>query len=373
MRVAVPSFAAPIPHFYQAKYAPSRCTRRILTNVAVFIPVNASSSIEVDPASCIPVPARHRVAWMHTAPAKCAGARVSDVLTAEFSESYVSASAAKRAVRRGEIMLGDCDVWRVARLTDCIAEGTKVARVARVAMARAGRVDLRRSVGPAFAMEDTFVRYRDAHVAVVVKPFGVRMEGELKAALFFAVADEGFRNEPDVLRRPKNVHRLDVVTGGLVVAALTKSAIVNLSEQFASRVVRKTYRAVLEGHLCLSGAADTQIVNEPVDGREAETHVSIVGRTATRTEVILNPRTGRRHQLRRHLAYALGHPVVYDSRYGARARDSKSDGQGILLWAEEICFLHPCSGKAITVHAAPPTSFDSEMRPSHLSSMSPGS
>lgn len=229
-------------------------------------------------------------------------------------------------------------------------------------IARAGRVEMASvrsrtaNKPPVLALADGFVRYLDKErqFAVVVKPAGVVTGAALREAIFFAVGDTTRRRESAsdlvgaVLRRPVAVHRLDKVTGGLVVVALTEAAVQALSEQFRRRDVRKTYRARVEG--CLE--VTREVMRTPVDGRAAETEVEVVSSGEGWTEVLLSPRTGRRHQLRVHMKQ-LGHPILFDTMYGASEVHPVLGENGICLWAEEIAFRHPTDGHLIEVRVDP--------------------
>jgi len=101
------------------------------------------------------------------------------------------------------------------------------------------------------------------------------------------------------------VHRLDTPTSGAVVFARNRAAAARLSSLFASRAIRKTYLAVIDG------AIEEQTIDTPIDGKEAITIVRPRGGNVVEAEIL----TGRTHQIRIHLA-SIGHPVLGDRRYG---------------------------------------------------------
>lgn len=129
------------------------------------------------------------------------------------------------------------------------------------------------------------------------------------------------------------VHRLDRATSGVMVFALSAEAARVFSQALNSGVVQKTYRAVVRGHLGIPGERgkiDKPLVRDPESRvntpKPSQTEYETVrlGRLAvplTRypelrvSEVRLIPRTGRRHQIRRHLL-SLRHPIVGDTIYG---------------------------------------------------------
>ncbi len=109
------------------------------------------------------------------------------------------------------------------------------------------------------------------------------------------------------------VHRLDTPTSGVVVFARSAQAAARLSRLFTSREMRKTYIARIEPMLTGETTIDT-----PIDGKEAMTIV----RPRERDLVEIEMRTGRTHQIRRHLA-SIGHPVIGDRRYGSAVKASR--------------------------------------------------
>ena len=107
------------------------------------------------------------------------------------------------------------------------------------------------------------------------------------------------------------VHRIDTQTSGAVVFARTKEAAARLSSLFASREIRKTYLAVVEG-----AVARELTIESPIGGRDAHTIVRplrvLDGTTLIEAEIL----TGRTHQIRIHMQ-SVEQPVVGDRRYGS--------------------------------------------------------
>ena len=107
------------------------------------------------------------------------------------------------------------------------------------------------------------------------------------------------------LEFPALVHRLDMPTSGLLLIAKTHSAAVNLSEQFATRKVKKTYIA------CLQGVPSERVmrIDFPIDGKSAVTEWRILRRIRSTkgplTLVEFRPLHGRKHQLRIHAVSIL--------------------------------------------------------------------
>jgi 23S rRNA pseudouridine1911/1915/1917 synthase len=124
------------------------------------------------------------------------------------------------------------------------------------------------------------------------------------------------------------VHRLDRDTSGVMIGAKNEQARTKLQAQFSQRKAKKTYYAVVEGHL----KNDQAIIDLPIrrnakrpttflveaGGREAITSYRVIEMNNRYSLVELKPQTGRTHQLRVHLAH-LGHPIVGDRVYGHEA------------------------------------------------------
>ena len=156
---------------------------------------------------------------------------------------------------------------------------------------------------------------------------------------------------------PIIVHRLDMSTSGLLLAAKSLEVYIDLQSQFIKREVKKRYVAVLEGNL----VSDEGFVDLPLrvdlddrprqlvcyeHGKPAQTRWEVVERSNGNTRVHFYPITGRTHQLRVHAAHTLGmnHPIVGDELYGRRANR-------LHLHAERIEFRHPLSGEWLVIQA----------------------
>ncbi|OED43085.1 hypothetical protein AB833_04645 [Chromatiales bacterium (ex Bugula neritina AB1)] len=141
------------------------------------------------------------------------------------------------------------------------------------------------------------------------------------------------------------VHRLDRAAGGLIVIAHTRNALTRLAEMFAKRQIEKTYQATV------SGKYDGKIplvIETPVDGKSAHTElidaVAKDGNASPQTRLTVKIKTGRKHQIRSHLA-GIGHPVV-----GDRLFDKNTEHQHDLqLDAVGLKFTCPFADRAINV------------------------
>jgi len=204
------------------------------------------------------------------------------------------------------------------------------------------------------------ILYEDADLVVLDKPSGLVVHpgagirsGTLVNALLHRFPEIRALSEDD---RPGIVHRLDKETSGVMVAARSARAEVELKRQFKDREVRKVYLALVLGRMpSAAGRFDWSIGRHPKHGQRmsirtrsprsavTEYAVSRVFRDFTLLEV--RPLTGRTHQIRVHLA-AAGHPVAGDRRYGAGGRSAKVRFPRLFLHAHRLSFRHPGTGKA---------------------------
>ncbi len=132
------------------------------------------------------------------------------------------------------------------------------------------------------------------------------------------------------------VHRLDLPTSGLLVFAKTPDANRVLSEAFRVHDLERAYLAVVAGAF----PDARRVLEDPIAGRAARTHVSVEERFADRATLLrCRLETGRTHQIRIHTANA-GHPVLGDPQYGIR---TPVDPPRMALHATHLAFAHPLS------------------------------
>lgn len=109
-----------------------------------------------------------------------------------------------------------------------------------------------------------------------------------------------------------SVHRLDRYTRGLMLVAHDAEANAALHRLFEQGLVSKTYRVRVQG---VMEPDSTRIVDAAIDERPACSEIRVLDSDGHSSRVEVHPRTGRKHQIRRHLA-GIGHPVINDRQYG---------------------------------------------------------
>ena len=214
------------------------------------------------------------------------------------------------------------------------------------------------------------VVYEDEDVIVVNKPRGMVVhpapghpDGTLVNALLWHCGDSlsGIGGE----KRPGIVHRIDMDTSGLLIAAKNDFAHLALSAQLADRSLSRIYEAVACGTLREdSGTVDAPIGRHPTDrkrmavteknSRNAVTYWFVLARYRGYTHIRCQLETGRTHQIRVHMAY-IGHPLLGDLVYGRKQAEKGLSGQ--CLHARELKFIHPRTGKSIHLTSELPDYF----------------
>jgi tRNA pseudouridine32 synthase/23S rRNA pseudouridine746 synthase len=210
--------------------------------------------------------------------------------------------------------------------------------------ARAGDLDSRALVPD--------IVYEDESLLIVEKPAGLlSVPGKEQQHSVYSWLQENNAGAESVLL----VHRLDMATSGLLLAAKNAAVYKNLQRQFLHRTVKKRYVAVLSRAIdiqsrCIDLPLRVDLDDRPRQmvcqehGKPAITHVRVISCDAQTSRVYFYPLTGRTHQLRVHAAHCLGlsAPIVGDRLYG-------TDAERLFLHAEKISFKHPQSGKIMEV------------------------
>jgi tRNA pseudouridine65 synthase len=210
-------------------------------------------------------------------------------------------------------------------------------------------------------MYDMALLHRDDRLAAFAKPSGLLVHrgwGD-DAIVALDLAREA-------IGRPVfPVHRLDRATSGVLLFALDASCAAALGRRFEAGEVHKTYVALVRGV-----APEDLVIDHPVPKAETGPRVPAItalcrlatseplGPAARRFSLVeAKPRTGRLHQVRRHLKHA-GHPIVGDVNYGKgdinRFFRDRYGLYRLALHAAELAFEHPFTRVTTTISAALP-------------------
>jgi len=160
------------------------------------------------------------------------------------------------------------------------------------------------------------------------------------------------------------VHRLDREASGLLVFAKSAEAKAGLQAQFKDHSAGRTYVAVTEGriprdvftiksYLAENAAFRCYSTRDPAQGKPAVTHVTVLKRAPHRTLIEARLETGRKHQIRVHLAEE-GYPIVGDPVYGT----GRNPIRRLALHGAGLMFRHPRTGQPMTFAAPLPAAFE---------------
>ncbi len=195
---------------------------------------------------------------------------------------------------------------------------------------------------------DLDVLYEDEYMVVLNKPVGIPVQPGTKTSnksIYNALLSY---NTKFYL-----VHRLDKYTSGVLVVSKDYEFTRDIDELFKSHKIKKEYLALVHGLV-----KNRMEFNEPIDDRDAFTIVEpkefFNGYTLMNVEIL----TGRKHQIRRHLALN-DTPVVGDDVYGKIEKNAKFkrkyDLEGYFLHCDRMSFTHPKNGNLINIKAPLPT------------------
>lgn len=205
-----------------------------------------------------------------------------------------------------------------------------------------------------FGLADQPVVFADDHLLVVNKPSGLAVHrGEARDPLY---AMNLAREVAGRLVHP--LHRLDRATSGLLVFTFDKAVLAAMQQKLESGGMEKVYWALVRGIPPEQGRIDHAIPRQ--EGGEPVAAVTDFRRLGIFERYALleaRPRTGRRHQIRKHLKH-LSHPLIGDTRYGKGEHNRYFRQQAglfrLALHAVALSFEHPISGEHLDLIARPP-------------------
>lgn len=204
---------------------------------------------------------------------------------------------------------------------------------------------------------------RDAYFLAVDKPAGLLVHSDGTGAETLTDRVVTYLRSCGSDAVPQVVQRLDKPTTGLVLFSLDKATQPAFDALVAGHEIHKRYLAVVRG----AWPAKPQVIDAPIGrdrhdshrmrvsktGKPAQTRVELLERKDGYSLLLVELLTGRKHQIRVHLA-SRGFPIVGDDLYGGRAN---KEGLMLHAWQEE--FDHPVTGEHIKLVTAWPERFSS--------------
>ncbi|MBC3808032.1 RluA family pseudouridine synthase [Undibacterium seohonense] len=262
-----------------------------------------------------------------------------------------------RILRSGEVRVNKGRIDQLYRL--------KEGDVVRVPPTRIAEKETTHVPGAEFA-----IVFEDSHLLIIDKPAGVAVHGG--SGVSFGVIEQLRASRPDA-KFLELVHRLDRETSGILLLAKKRSALVNLHEQMRDGETDKRYLTLVAGdwknqrqHIKLplhkyTTADGERRVRVQADGMESHTVFTLKKKYTDFALLEAELKTGRTHQIRVHLS-SSGFAIAGDDKYGdfalnralLKATDSRGALKRMFLHAHQITFIHPDSGKQMTLNAPLP-------------------
>lgn len=217
------------------------------------------------------------------------------------------------------------------------------------------------------------ILYRDDTLIAINKPAGMLVHRSWLDKHETVFAMQTLRDQ--IGQHVYPIHRLDRPTSGVLLFALNSDMARLMSEQFEQHRLQKSYLAIVRGYLLGEDRIDyplkvklDKIADKFTTEKEAQSAITdyqslatvelpySVGKfpTSRYSLVQLFPKTGRKHQLRRHMKH-LFHPIIGDTNYGDlhqnRAFSAYTSCERLLLHANCLQFVHPITAQSITINA----------------------
>ncbi|MFK8039534.1 MAG: pseudouridine synthase [Crocinitomicaceae bacterium] len=214
--------------------------------------------------------------------------------------------------------------------------------------------------------QEVEIVYEDEWLKVVNKPSNLIVHHSKYARNLDETSLCQLVNENEAEAKSHPIHRLDRKTSGLIIFAKDKSIIPLFQDLFDQQKIQKTYIALVRGFVDTEGTLDYPIrADEETVYKTAETVYKTIHQfeiqipvspypTARYSILELSPKTGRMHQLRKHMN-KFSHPIIGDPKYGNRHHNhmfiEKLGISNLFLHAKTLEFIHPKTLKLIKINA----------------------
>lgn len=186
---------------------------------------------------------------------------------------------------------------------------------------------------------DTFILEDNENFCVINKPYGLAVQGGSKIKK--NLVDLITKNPIFLNSKPFIVHRIDKETSGILIIAKNRKYAQLLTSLFRIRKIHKSYLSICHGEMEKSkGLFDGNLIRYDKDKKISEraiTHYKVLDKNTNSTLLILNPITGRKHQIRKQL-FSFGFPVIGDSKYNFPEKKINKN-KNLMLHAYSIKFI----------------------------------
>lgn len=198
------------------------------------------------------------------------------------------------------------------------------------------------------------VLFEDDYLAVIHKPAGILVSGNTFKTIVNALPQNLKWSTLQDATKPQPVHRLDYPTTGLLLIGKTSSSIRELNKLFEDKKIKKAYYATTIGAMQPKGK-----ITSDIDGKKSlsnyKVRASVISKRFGALNLVkLKPKTGRKHQLRKHLT-SIGNPILGDKDYAIEPFVLK--GKGLYLHAYALKFTHPFTNKKLSIKDELPERF----------------
>ena len=248
-------------------------------------------------------------------------------------------SGIKKAIKKGLIFIDG----NLATTSKYIADGEKIELFESENSSTFERLEL-----------DIEVVFEDDYLAIVYKPAGILVSGNKFVTIANGLSQNLKKSTLSDAVKPQPVHRLDYPTSGLLLVGKTSTAIATLGKLFVDKEILKTYFAITIGKMKPAG-----IINFLIDEKKSHTDFEVLETVISERFEFLNlvklqPKTGRKHQLRKHL-FTNGNPILGDKEYFLEHKILT--GKGLFLHAATLDFIHPFTKEQISITKELPKKF----------------